>query len=90
MPISPIRADSRCGPRRMRHAIPSAGAYVATLALVTLALVLLLYGARWTLEQLPAAPDELAAATCMLDALNADVRPASACASHVSIDKETL
>jgi hypothetical protein len=42
------------------------------------------------LEQLPAAPDELAAATCMLDALNADVRPASACASHVSIDKETL
>lgn len=75
------------GPRRMRRAKASVG----TLAIATLALVLILYGQQWVLQQSPAAPNELTVAACILDAVNGDATPANACTRGVlNDDKETL
>jgi hypothetical protein len=88
--ISITCTRSSCGPRRVRRATPSIGAHLTTLAIAALALLLVFYGERWVLQQLPAAPDELTAATCILDAVNVDAGPANVCTSSVLNDKETL
>ena len=79
------------GLRRMRRAKASVGTRLATLAIATLALVLILYGQQWVLQQSPAAPNELTVAACILDAVNGDATPANACTRGVlNDDKETL
>ncbi|MEP6656086.1 MAG: hypothetical protein ABJC33_02560 [Betaproteobacteria bacterium] len=68
-----------CRSRTIQRATPTMGARLITLVLVLAALLVMSYGARWQLEQSPAAANELTMATCILDAIYGDAGPANIC-----------
>ena len=68
-----IQCSVRCTEHRV-HAkrnrkMSRLGARLASFAVAAAALVLILYGQHWLLQQAPATPSELAAATYAVDAL---------------------
>jgi hypothetical protein len=69
-----IECSVRCTDFRTRAKRPGkmgrVGARLAAVAVATAALVLMAYGEHWLLQQAPATPSELAAATYAVDALS--------------------
>ena len=63
-------------------------ARVEKLALAAIALLLMLYGEQWLLQEAPSARDELIVATCMIDAIDGADARASVCASDLPIHDE--
>ena len=72
-----MRAHCRAQPPR-RHGIASR---ITTLALALCALALVLSGEHWVLEEAPPAANELTLATCVLEDVYGDIRPAAVCVS---------
>src|SRR5882672_4889040 len=76
-------------PRPPNHAkARRVGTRLTAFALAALALLLMLYGERWLLEQGPAATNELTVATCVVDAVYREAGPANACASDSINDQK--
>jgi hypothetical protein len=63
-------------------------ARVERLTLAAVALLLMLYGEQWLLQQSPAAVDELTVATCMIDAVDGADARTNVCASDLPIHDE--
>ena len=63
-----------CHQRRSRSSKPTLGFSWTTAVLAVVALLLMLNGARWLLQESPPAANELLVATCVLDAVTHDAR----------------
>ena len=64
------------------------GTRVERLTLAAIALLLMLYGEQWLLQQAPAAADELTVATCVIDAVDGTDARANVCARDLPIHDE--
>ena len=58
---------------------PALAARLIVLAIVAVALLLMVNGGTWLLEESPAASNELTVATCILDVVYGEAAPADAC-----------
>jgi hypothetical protein len=67
---------------------PRIGARVERLTLAAIALLLMVYGEQWLLQQAPATADELTLGTCMIDAVDGTDARANVCVSDLSIHDE--
>ena len=77
---------SACASRRERRGEPkptkpALRTRLITLTLVAAALYVMFSGERWLLERPPATTNELVVATCVVDVVFGDARPADACMS---------
>lgn len=61
---------------------------ISATALAAVALLLVLYGEQWLLQQPPPIPDELVVATCMLDAVDGGDARSGICAADLPIFDE--
>lgn len=73
---------------RVKRRTAAIGARLEALALVAVALLLVVYGEQWLLQQAPTTPDELMVATCMLDAVDGADARTSVCAADLPIPDE--
>jgi hypothetical protein len=81
------RGERACAARRKANA----AAWIArlrNLVVSALALLLMLNGARWLLQESPPAASELIVATCVLDAMAGEAAPANVCTAFVSDDNQ--
>jgi hypothetical protein len=80
------RRESRAEPKATK---PTLRTRLTTLTLVVAASYVMFSGERWLLERPPATTNELVVATCVVDVVFGDARPADACTSAGSgNDKE--
>ena len=68
-----------CHQRRNRSSKPTQGIRWKTLALAVVALLLVLNGARWLLQESPPAANQLLVATCVIDSVTGDETPSRVC-----------
>ena len=68
-----------CHQRRSPSSRPTPGVRWTTLAVAAVALLLMLNGARWLLNESPPAANELLVATCALDSISSDEAPLRVC-----------
>jgi hypothetical protein len=72
-------SGSPCHQRRSRSSKPPRGLRWTTLAVAVVALLLMLNGSRWLLQESPPAANELLVATCVLQSVSDDEAPSQVC-----------
>ena len=87
---APRKASPPRAARRLCRARPRPAARIVTLAIALAVLALMVSGEHWMLEHPASAANELIVATCVVDAVFGDAKPAdTVCtATRESIDKQ--
>ena len=81
LPVNCPKSSAACRERSLARAKPTLSARLIVLAIAVTALVLMVNGGTWLLEESPAAANELTVATCIFDVVYGEGAEPDACTS---------